>query len=75
MDRKIKEEFEQRTKMNAEFIQERENKRKELMLKTKDFQTKQVLARQVIENSDKKKQWDEYEQDLKQLEKVDKTDI
>ena len=40
MDRKIKDEFEKRTKMNAEFLQEKEEKRKELMLKTKDYQTK-----------------------------------
>lgn len=40
LDKKIKEEFEQRTKMNAEFLQEREKTRKELMLKTKEIQTK-----------------------------------
>jgi len=37
MDRRIKQEFEDRQKMNIEFLQERDRKRKELMLKTKEF--------------------------------------
>ena len=56
MDRRIKQEFEDRQKMNIEFLQERDRKRKELMLKTKEFQTKQMKDKVFLENSDKKKQ-------------------
>jgi hypothetical protein len=55
MDRKIKQEFEDRLKTNVEFLQERDRTRKELMLKTREFQSKQMKEKQFIENSDKKK--------------------
>jgi hypothetical protein len=42
MDKKIKEEYEKRTKETADFQKEREDKRKELMRKTKEYQHKQV---------------------------------
>lgn len=29
----------------------------------------------MVENSDKKKQWDEYEKELKKIEKIDQSEI
>ena len=69
MERRIQQEFEDRQQMNIEFLQERDRKRKELMLKTKEFQTKQMKEREFIENSDKKKQVKEFAQELKKIEK------
>jgi hypothetical protein len=44
------------------------------MLKTKEFQTKQIKDREFIENSDKKKQVKEFEQELKKIEKKKQTE-
>lgn len=60
--------------MNIEFLKERERKRKELMLKTKEFQTKQMKDRQVLENSDKKKQWKEAESELAKIKNLTESD-
>ena len=44
------------------------------MLKTKEFQTKQIKDREFIGNSDKKKQVKEFEQELKKIEKKKQTE-
>ena len=63
-DRRIREEFEKRTKQTADFMIERDQKRKELMLKTKEFQHKQIRDKQFIETSDKKREIAAFESEL-----------
>lgn len=78
MDRRIKEDFEKRQKEHNEFLEERQQKRKSLIMQTKEFQTKQIKDKRVLENSDKKKERDEFKKEQerqKALEVAEKQTI
>jgi len=63
LDKKIAAEAERRTKENAKFLDQKMKKKAELNRMTRLQQIQQIEAKNVILDSDKKKQLQEYERD------------